>query len=172
MHSPHHLDSGQRHYLITAACFEHAPHIGHSVGRMNAFAEEWLAVLDGHTIRVLAWVVLPNHYHALVATSEVLALLETLGKLHGRTSFRWNGEEQTRGRQVWCKAVETVMKSADHHHATLNYVHQQPCEARLCRQVDRLALVQRRGASRCRRQRRGGAGVEDVSHRPLRHRLG
>lgn len=126
MHSPHHIDSGQRHYLITAACFEHAPHIGHSVARMNEFTDGWLTLLKSHAIRVCAWVVLPNHYHALVATGEVLALLGALGKMHGRTSFRWNGEEQRRGRQVWCNAVETVMKSADHHYATLNYVHHNP----------------------------------------------
>lgn len=73
-HSPHHIDRGQRRYLITAACYNHLPHSGRSVRRMNAFAEEWLAVLQAHSLRVAAWVLLPNHYHALVSTGEVLEL--------------------------------------------------------------------------------------------------
>lgn len=126
VHSPLHVDSGQRHYLVTAACYEHRPHIGHSVERMNAFTDTWLDTLQQHSLSIVAWVVLPNHYHALVSTRDVKAVLKHLGQLHGRTSFEWNGQENTRGRQVWCNAAETVMKSPDHYHATLNYIHHNP----------------------------------------------
>ena len=130
LHSPHHVDGGQCHYLITASCFEHKPHIGLSVNRMNEFASELLNVLHQHSLRVVAWVVLPNHYHALVSSKEVLPLLSTLGQLHGRSSFRWNGEEQIRGRKVWYNATETVMKSDAHYYASLNYVHHNPVKHR------------------------------------------
>lgn len=76
--------------------------MGHSVERMNQFTTEWLDVLHQHSLGIAAWVLLPNHYHALVSTRTVEHLLASLGRMHGRTSFRWNGEEQTRGRQVWC----------------------------------------------------------------------
>jgi putative transposase len=49
-------------------------------------------------------------------------LLAALGKLHGRTSYRWNGEEGSRGRQVWHRAAETAMKFERHFWAKLNYV--------------------------------------------------
>ena len=133
-HSPPHFDSGQRHYLITAACYEHVPHVGHSVGRMNAFAADWLDVLDQYCLSIVAWVLLPNHYHALVCTREVTSLLKHLGRLHGSTSFRWNGEEGTRGRKVWFNAAETAMKSPEHYHATLNYVHHNPVKHGYVRQ--------------------------------------
>lgn len=90
---------------------------------MSTFTGAWLEVLDAHCPRVAAWVVLPNHYHALVVTGDVLQLLHALGRLHGRTSHDWNGEENARGRQVWCNAAETVIKSEGHYFATLNYVH-------------------------------------------------
>src|SRR3954447_5764385 len=93
MHSPFHFDSGKSHYLITASCFNHVVHIGHSAERMNNFMQAWRDVLHEHTMRVVSWVVLPNHYHALISTREVLALLKALGRLHGRTSFGWNAEE-------------------------------------------------------------------------------
>jgi len=66
--------------------------------------------------------VLPNHYHLFVHATDVKALLRELGMLHGRTSHRWNGEENRRGRQVWHRAAETAMKSERHYWATLNYV--------------------------------------------------
>jgi putative transposase len=125
-HSPHHIDSGKRNYHITAACFEHAPHIGQSTERMSSFAEALLDTLTEHSASVAAWVLLPNHYHALLHTNAVLPLLHSLGQLHGRSSFQWNGEEQTRGRQVWCKAIETTIKSDGHYHATVNYIHHNP----------------------------------------------
>ena len=125
-HSPHHIDSGNRSYHLTAACFEHRAHLGHSPERMNAFMVDWLDVLQGRSEKVVAWVLLPNHYHALVHTDRVLELLAALGRLHGRTSHAWNGEESTRRRQVSCKAAETVMKSEAHYHATMNYIHHNP----------------------------------------------
>jgi putative transposase len=78
--------------------------------------------MDSHWQRIFAWNVLPNHYHALVRTTDVKALLKGLGQMHGRTSFQWNGEEQRRGRQVWHNAAETAMKSEGHFWATFNYV--------------------------------------------------
>ena len=129
-HSPHHIDSGHRSYHLTAACYEHLPHIGHSIERMNRFAAEWLDVLHARAGIVTAWVLLPNHYHALVRTDRVLDLLKALSQLHGRTSHAWNNEENTRGRQVWCKATETVMKSDGHFLATVNYLHHNPVKHR------------------------------------------
>jgi putative transposase len=58
--------------------------------------------------------------------SGILAVLAELGKMHGRLSFAWNGEEKTRGRQVWCGAVERYMRNDAHIWATINYVHHNP----------------------------------------------
>jgi len=38
----------------------------------------------------------------------------------------WNGEEATRGRQVFHRATERAMRSERHFWATLNYVHHTP----------------------------------------------
>ena len=129
-HSLHHADSGDRSYHLTAACYEHLPHIGLSAARMNQFAADLLEVLQAHADGIAAWALLPNHYHVLVRTGQVLKLLEALGKLHGRTSHAWNGEENTRGRKVWCNAAETVMKGEGHYFATINYIHHNPVKHR------------------------------------------
>ena len=65
-----------------------------------------------------------------MTTHDVLFLLAALGRLHGRTSYQWNGEDNERGRQVWCKAAETSMKSERHFWATMNYVLNNPVHHR------------------------------------------
>jgi putative transposase len=126
-HSPPHLpnfDALQFH--ITAACHEHRPHIGLSRERMDEFSTGLLAALSADGGRVSAWCVLPNHYHALVETQDLPRLLRGLGRFHGRTSHTWNGQERTRGRQVFFRAVDRAMRSDAHVYATLNYVHHNP----------------------------------------------
>ena len=119
---PHAQNDTRTIYLITAACFEHAHVIGKSPARMSQFESDLVGLFDETCLQTFAWTVLPNHYHALVKTMAVTALLGRLGKLHGRCSFYWNGEDDQRGRQVWCNAAETVMKSEGHYYATINYV--------------------------------------------------
>ena len=87
-HSPSHRPNfGHLRFLITVSCFEHRNYIGYSPERMDNFSRDLLAVFATHTGKTFAWCVLPNHYHALVETPDVKALLRLLGLLHGRTSM-------------------------------------------------------------------------------------
>ena len=90
---------------------------------MDNFTRDLLTVFATHASQTFAWSVLPNHYHALVEAPDIKLLLHELGLLHGRTSHAWNGEEKTRGRKVFFRAVERAMRSGRHYWATLNYVH-------------------------------------------------
>lgn len=125
-HSPPHCTSDSGVYMLTAACFEHRPIIGLTPERMAQFELDLLARCRAHCDAVFAWTVLPNHYHALLKTHDIHALLAEIGRLHGRTSYNWNGEEDSRGRQVWCRTAETGMKSDRHFCASLLYVFNNP----------------------------------------------
>jgi putative transposase len=125
-HRPPHRASERTRYHVTAACFEHKPHIGRSSERMLQFSATLLEGFARAGARVHAWCVLPNHYHALIETPVILDVLTKLGRMHGRQSFEWNGEESARGRQVWCGAAERYMRNDRHFWATLNYVHHNP----------------------------------------------
>jgi putative transposase len=127
---PHRPNFATNQFHITAACFEHAPHIGHSPERMDDFSQSLISTCTPHVKWLFAWCVLPNHYHLLLETPDVLALLAALGQHHGRTSYLWNGQENTRGRQVFYRAVEREMRSDRHYYATLNYVHHNPVHHR------------------------------------------
>jgi len=114
-HSPAHIVSDHTSiYLITAACFEHAPIIGRSDERLASFSSQLYEFMQGYCRTVFAWVVLPNHYHVLGDVIDLNSMFDEIGKLHGRTSFQWNGEDSMRGRQTWCKAAEVAPFCASH----------------------------------------------------------
>jgi len=128
---PHRAGEGGRYHL-PAACYEHRPILGQSVARMAAFEATLIATVSAMG-RAMAWCVLPNHYHALIETPDVLSVLAGIGAMHGRTSYEWNGEENSRGRKCWHSCSDRTMRSDRHQWATLNYVHHNPVHHRYVR---------------------------------------
>ena len=124
-HSPSHAEGRTRHHL-TAACYEHRPIIGATESRMRDFEATILDILGGLTETVHAWAILPNHYHVLVGGDRILEVVRALGRMHGRLSHQWNGEDSARGRKVWFNVLETGIKSDRHFWACVNYIHHNP----------------------------------------------
>ncbi len=126
-HSPPHFETDMpRCYHLNAACYDHAPLVGHSPERMAAFEETLLATLRDGSEEVRAWCVLPDHWHALCKTGDLKALVRIIGLLHGRSSRQWNQEESTQGRTCWFGCADRHMRSEAHYWATLNYIHHNP----------------------------------------------
>ncbi len=126
-HSPPHFAGDvTRLYHLTAACYEHRPILGFSPERMAAFEAEWVALLREGERELAAWCVLPNHWHALVRTGDLRETVRAVGRLHGRTSYAWNGEEECRGRVCWHRCADRFMRSDAHVWATINYIHHNP----------------------------------------------
>jgi REP-associated tyrosine transposase len=126
-HSPPHLNfEGVHSYLISSACFEHAPIVGRSPERMTQCETDTLDTCNKFCLAVNGWCILPDHYHLVITTERIKELLHELGLFHGRSSFIWNGEDECRGRQVWYNSFERPIKSERHFWATLNYVHHNP----------------------------------------------
>jgi putative transposase len=123
---PHRPNFGRTHFLISAACFNHESLIGVSRERMDAFSKQLLETLERVSAVAASWCVLPNHYHVLVETENILKTIHELGRLHGRASFAWNKEEQRTGRKVFFGATERAMRTERHYWASLNYVHNNP----------------------------------------------
>ncbi len=134
-HAPPHWEyEGLVRFIVTAACYEHQPIIGFSRERMAECEKEILAACNELDATVYAWCVLPNHYHLLIQTDKIKDLRNRLGKFHGGSSFRWNAEDNRRGRKVWYRTFERPMKSNRHFWASLNYVHHNPVHHGCARQ--------------------------------------
>jgi putative transposase len=126
LHAPPHPFREAGYYLITAANFEHAPVLD-SPDRRTEFEMLLLGAMRGIQAELIAWVVLPNHYHILVDIESLDSVSATLKHLHGATSRQWNIEDDLTGqRRVWYKFSDRMMRNEHQLHQTFNYVHYNP----------------------------------------------
>ncbi len=124
-HRPPHPDAPGEYRIVTAACYEHK-HILAREQRLQWFETRLLDTLKACAGHCAAWCVLPNHYHVLVQIGDMKAFGRAIGQLHGGTSFEMNQEDNKRGRQVWYRCSDRVIRSERHFYATLNYIHHNP----------------------------------------------
>ncbi len=126
-HAPSHTAMAHKtQFHLSAACYNHAALIGMSPERMDAFSETLLTTVSPHISTLSAWCVLPNHYHLLITTSNLPKLMLHIGQLHGRTSYDWNSEENTKGRKSFYRCTDRAIRSERHFWACLNYIHHNP----------------------------------------------
>ena len=126
LHAPPHPFRDAGAYLISAANFEHRP-IMSSPERRTQFETRLLDSIQEIAEEITGWVILPNHYHILLAVDSLDAVSETLKYLHGKTSREWNIEDNLTGkRRVWYKFADTFIRNNAHLHTTFNYIHYNP----------------------------------------------
>jgi len=123
---PHYSDTGFYFYHLSASCYEHKSIIGASPKRMAAFEFDLQKTLTLFENRLCAWCILPNHWHALIQTKYLQKTIHQIGRLHGRTSFKWNKEDGCIGRKCWHRCVDRRIRSDAHRFATQNYIHHNP----------------------------------------------
>jgi putative transposase len=124
-HGPPHIEAPGEYRIVTGTCFEHRSILA-SPTRLGWFEGQLLSHLKHGAIACAAWAVLPNHYHVLVRIEDLRSFARGLGQLHGRTSFAFNKEDDTRGRRVWYRSEDRCMRSEAHYYTTLNYIHNNP----------------------------------------------
>ncbi|BAY81406.1 hypothetical protein NIES267_08820 [Calothrix parasitica NIES-267] len=124
LHSPPHTIQESESYLITVTCYEHRNRINLEQRRQQLLNEIFDKFIN-QGIEILAWVVLPNHYHLLVKNVEFKQLSQTFRSIHGPLARQWNLEENTTGK-VWCSFSDRAIRSERHYYTTLNYIHYNP----------------------------------------------
>jgi putative transposase len=101
-HTPAHLLQAGAYYMLSGATFQHAHHLA-TDERKAAWHAAFVFAADCYGWDIKAWVVLSNHYHAIVQAPETGAedLPKFVASYHKFTATRWNEEDQQTGRQVW-----------------------------------------------------------------------
>ena len=122
-HSPPHPYREAGWYCIAATNYEHA-HIISSPDRLTAFEDHLLSELASVEAEIGGWVILTNHYHALVGVQSLDQISAALKHLHGTTARAWNLEDGLTGkRKVWFKFYDRYIRNEEHYYRTLNYIH-------------------------------------------------
>jgi REP element-mobilizing transposase RayT len=100
--------------------------------RIAAKVEEALLFFDGDRYRLRAWVVMPNHVHALVAPTAGWELGQIL---HSWKSFTSNECNNLLGRreQFWQKETfDRFVRNEKHYYNAVAYIENNPVKAGLC----------------------------------------
>ena len=125
LHAPPHFRDISGTYLITSACYEHCP-VFEVPDDLSWLADQVLDAFSAADLPHPAWVFLPNHYHILVKTRDLSVVSEVLRLLHSRTATAINSQHQQRGRKVWYRFSDRLMRNERHYFATVNYIHHNP----------------------------------------------
>jgi len=126
LHAPPHPFRDAGAYLISAANFEHKA-VMSSPQRRTEFETLLLHSITEIADDLIAWVVLPNHYHVLLYVQSLDDVSAALKHLHGATSHEWNLEDSLTGkRRVWYKFADTYIRNEGHLHTAFNYIHYNP----------------------------------------------
>jgi putative transposase len=125
LHAPPHLRGIAGHYLITAACYEHR-HIFSEPDALSELANDILGAFMTAELPCSAWVFLPNHYHVLLYTQDLTVVSEVLRLAHSRIATNINSRQHQKGRRVWYRFSDRLIRNEKHYWATVNYIHYNP----------------------------------------------
>ncbi len=125
LHAPPHFRGVSGTYMITGTCYEHR-HIFETPDDLSWLTDEALDAFTAADLPHPAWVFVPNHYHALIETKDLRVVSEVLRLLHSRVATAINGRHHRRGRKVWYRFSDRLIRNERHYFASLNYIHYNP----------------------------------------------
>jgi putative transposase len=112
-------------FMISAACYEHAP-ILIDPQRRSEFEDRILSSLKEEEIEIDAWSILTTHYHLLIQIPDYAKLPTFIHRLHNGTSYEWNKEDGCRGRKVWFQYFDRFIEDEKQYFQAMNYIHINP----------------------------------------------
>jgi putative transposase len=95
-------------------------------------------------IRRYAWVILANHYHLLLKTSDVAPIYKFIKRLHGDGAIQLNKLDCTPGRQVWYQYFDRFPRNECDFWTYFNYIHINPIKHGYVRVSDGVLVVEGR----------------------------
>ncbi len=126
LHNPPHLFVTNVIYMLTASIYEKARLIASSQ-RKDEWRDAFYEAAEIHRWQVIAWVVLHNHYHAIVHSSEDAGTLSKFtASYHKFTARKWNNEDGLNSRKVWWNYWDTCIRSERDYYSRLRYVFWNP----------------------------------------------
>ena len=125
-HNPPHLFVPDAIYMLTASVYDRKPLIVSSK-RKRDWTTAFQNAAEIHGWQIIAWVVLHNHYHAIVQSPDnVDSLSKFVGSYHKYTARLWNNEDNAAGRKVWWNYWDTCIRAESDYLARLRYVFWNP----------------------------------------------
>jgi putative transposase len=121
-HNPPHFFVAGTLYMLTGAIYGKAP-LMISDQRKEEWQDAFHEAAKIYGWQIVAWVVLHNHYHAIVRSPEDASNLSRfVNSYHKYTARKWNHEDGMSGRKVWWNYWDTCIRSEHDYCSRLKYV--------------------------------------------------
>ena len=125
-HNPPHWFQANATYMLTASVYQNQ-HLMLPPERKIAWRDSFIEAATLYNWQIIAWVVLNNHYHAMVQAPENPASLSKFtASYHKFTSRQWNDDENVPGRKVWWNYWDTCIRSEKDYYNRLRYIFWNP----------------------------------------------
>jgi putative transposase len=121
---PHATDRGIA-LFITAATVDRVRYLSER-GRRDAYRDLLVDASGEFAMELVAWVVLPEHYHVVVVPQCAEAFGAWINKIHRTSSIQWNLEDGTPRRQCWYQYWDRSLWTAGDVASRINYIHYNP----------------------------------------------
>lgn len=100
--------------------------------KIATMVQQSLLKFDGERYRLFAWVVMPNHLHALMTRFENVELEDIWHSIKSYTAHEANKMLNRRG-QFWIEEYfDRYIRNEEHFQKTVQYIENNPVKAKLC----------------------------------------
>jgi len=131
LHNPPHLFAPNATYMLTASVYQKKPLMA-SPQRKREWIHSFQTAAAIHDWTIIAWVVLSDHYHAMVQSPDHgRTLPKFVGSFHKFTARQWNSEDNTRGRKVWWNYWDSCIRDDGDYRTRLRYIFWNPVKHEL-----------------------------------------
>ncbi|MFH1142688.1 MAG: transposase [Candidatus Uhrbacteria bacterium] len=123
IHRPHHDQMNlPGEYFITGRMLDQKRLMA-GAERKHLFFDVLINLCHRHKLDLIAWIILDNHYHILIASDTVFELSKFMSSLHAVTSKLLNDEDDKRGRKVWDQYWDRRIRNETDSWKSFNYIH-------------------------------------------------
>lgn len=138
---PPHIYTDSACYFITASTFHRQRLLGTEADR-TLVRDILKEATEQYGIRLYAWVILADHHHLLLKTSQVAPLHRFIKRLHGESAIHLNKEHGTPGRKVWYQYWDRFPRNERDFWSYFNYIHTNPIKHDCVRIGDGVLVVE------------------------------
>jgi putative transposase len=111
--------------MITATTYLKRPLLGAPVDK-ELTRQTLSDLVREYEYKLVAWVILSNHYHILIKSRKGTDLPNFIRKLHGKIAHHLNQQAGATGRQVWHNYWDSWIRTEASYWKRFNYIHHNP----------------------------------------------
>jgi putative transposase len=138
---PPHIYEDNAVYFITASTV-HQQRLLDTDDKRVLVRDVLKEAIQQYGIRLYAWVILADHYHLLLKTSDVAPIYKFIKRLHGDSAIQLNKLDHKPGRKVWYQYWDRFPRSERGFWAYFNYIHLNPIKHNYVRVSDGVLVVE------------------------------